>query len=90
MAHPVRSTAITREGQWDVARCLEVEVASRGESLDQALDNLREALELYYEGVDLTELPVTPILAAATVELPQRRVHAHQFFWNSKEKRDVR
>ena len=72
MTHPVRLTAaITREGQWYVARCLEVEVASQGESLDQALDNLREALELYFEDVDLTELPVTPILAPVTVELPQ-------------------
>ena len=72
MTHPVRFTAaITREGQWYVARCLEVEVASQGESLDQALDNLREALELYFEDVDLTELPVTPILAPVTVELPR-------------------
>jgi predicted RNase H-like HicB family nuclease len=72
MTHPVRFTAaITHEGQWYVARCLEVGVTSQGESLDQALDNLREALELYFEDVDLTELPVTPILAPVTVELPQ-------------------
>ena len=71
MTHPVRFTAaITREGQWYVARRLEVEVTSQGESLDQALDNLREALELYFEDVDLTELPVTPILVPMTVELP--------------------
>ena len=50
MTHPVRFTAaITREGQWYVARCLEVEVSSQGESLDQAIDSLREALELYFE-----------------------------------------
>ncbi len=72
MTHPVRFTAaITREGQWYVARCLEVEVSSQGESLDQALDNLREALKLYVEDADLTELPVTPILAPVTVELPR-------------------
>ena len=72
MAQAVRFTAaITVEGQWDVARCLEVEVASQGESLDQALDKLREALDLYYEDADLTGLPVTPILAPVTVELPQ-------------------
>ena len=72
MTHPVRFTAaITREGQWYVARRLEVEVTSQGESLDQALDNLREALKLYVEDADLTELPVTPILAPVTVELPR-------------------
>ncbi len=67
MTHPVRfRAAITREGQWYVARCLEVDVASQGESLDQALDNLREAFELYFEDMDLTA-----ILAPVTVELPQ-------------------
>ena len=30
---------------WYVARCLEVEVASQGATVDQALANLREALE---------------------------------------------
>ena len=49
---------------------LEVEVASQGKPLDQALDNLREALELYFEDVDLMELAGTPILAPVTVELP--------------------
>ena len=36
--HPVRLTAaITHEGPWYVARCLEVDVTSEGPSLDQAL-----------------------------------------------------
>jgi predicted RNase H-like HicB family nuclease len=32
-----------------VARCLDVEVASDGTSEQEAVDNLREALELYFE-----------------------------------------
>ncbi|PSR19952.1 MAG: type II toxin-antitoxin system HicB family antitoxin [Sulfobacillus thermosulfidooxidans] len=72
MTHPVRLTAaITHEGPWVVARCLEVDVTSQGSSLDQALDNLREALALYFEDMDLTERPATPILAPITIELPQ-------------------
>ena len=72
MTYPVRITAaITREERWYVARCLEVEVTSQGESLDQALDNLREAWELYFEDAEPTELPVTPILAPVAVELHQ-------------------
>ncbi|AEJ41801.1 protein of unknown function UPF0150 [Sulfobacillus acidophilus TPY] len=72
MGYPVRFTAaITHEGPWYVARCLEVDIASQGESLEQALDNLREALELYFEDKPLTELPMTPILAPVTIELPQ-------------------
>lgn len=43
------TVAITHEGEWYIARCLEVEVTSQGESLDDALVNLREALELYFE-----------------------------------------
>lgn len=45
-----RFTAIiTREGDWYVAQCLEVDVASQGESEQEAIENLREALELHFE-----------------------------------------
>ena len=40
---------VWREGDWYVAQALEVEVASQGRSQEQALSNLREALELYFE-----------------------------------------
>ncbi|MEJ2866391.1 type II toxin-antitoxin system HicB family antitoxin [Actinomycetospora sp. OC33-EN08] len=43
------TAAVTRDGHWYVARRLEVEVASQGTSVDEALANLREALELYFE-----------------------------------------
>jgi predicted RNase H-like HicB family nuclease len=43
------TAAITHEGDWFVARCLEVEVTSQGESVDGALENLKEALALYFE-----------------------------------------
>lgn len=43
------TAAVTHEAPFYVARCLDVEVTSQGESLDEALANLREALELYFE-----------------------------------------
>jgi predicted RNase H-like HicB family nuclease len=43
------TAAVSKDGDWYVARCLEVEVASQGETVDDALANLREALELYFE-----------------------------------------
>ena len=43
------TTAITREKDMYVARCLEVEVASHGASVEEALSSLEEALELYFE-----------------------------------------
>jgi predicted RNase H-like HicB family nuclease len=43
------TAAVSKDGEWYVARCLEVEVASQGETVDEALANLREALELFFE-----------------------------------------
>jgi predicted RNase H-like HicB family nuclease len=43
------TASITREGDWYIAHCLEVDVASQGETADAALANLREAIELHFE-----------------------------------------
>ena len=43
------TAAVTREGDWYVARCLEVEVTSQGRTVEEALSNLKEALQLYFE-----------------------------------------
>ena len=47
------TAAVTHEPPWYVARCLDVEVTSQGETVDEALENLREALELYFEDAPL-------------------------------------
>ena len=44
------TTLIEREGDGFVSLCPEVDVASQGDSEDSAVANLREALELYFEG----------------------------------------
>ena len=61
------TAAVTHEGDWQVARCLEVEVASQGHTVEEALANLREALELYFEGETFPDALEPPIIA--TVEL---------------------
>ena len=38
-----------REGELHIAQALDVDVASQGESREDALANLREALELHFE-----------------------------------------
>jgi len=43
------SASVWQETDWYVAQCLEVEVASQGETEEEALENLREAIELYFE-----------------------------------------
>ena len=46
-----------QEGKYYVARCLNIEVSSFGESVDEAIKNLKEAVELYLEGENI-ELPI--------------------------------
>ena len=43
------SASLWREGDWFVAQCLEVDVASQGRTEEQALANLEEALALHFE-----------------------------------------
>jgi hypothetical protein len=40
-----------------LVQCLEVDVASQGENEEEALANLREALELYFEPPTPTDAP---------------------------------
>ena len=61
------TAAITHEAPWYVARCLEVEVASQGETVEAALDNLREALELYFEDAPVPDLAEPPIIASVDI-----------------------
>ncbi len=51
------TASITLEDKWFVAQCLEVDVASQGKSEDEAINNLREALELYFEDPRPTIMP---------------------------------
>ena len=45
---------LKREEDWVVATCLENGVASQGKTIDEATENLKEAITLYYE--DETEI----------------------------------
>ena len=56
MKRPFAAT-VWREGKWYVSQCLELDVASQGDTVEQARDNLREALELYFEPPTATVLP---------------------------------
>ena len=58
---------VWQEGEWHVAQAIEVDVASQGEPVEDALANLREALELYYTP-PTTATP--PQLHRIEVEIP--------------------
>ncbi len=61
------TAAITHEPPWYVARCLEVEVTSQGHSIEEAIEQLRDALELYFEDEPLPESTEPPIIASVTL-----------------------
>lgn len=42
------TASIWQEDGWFVAQCVEVDVASQGKTEDEALENLRDALELHF------------------------------------------
>jgi predicted RNase H-like HicB family nuclease len=63
------TAVITQEGEWYVARCLDVEVASQGTSVEDAMANLREALELYFEDQPAPADPPRPIVAPIDIHL---------------------
>ena len=46
---------LEREGDGFVALCPELDVASQGDTLEQAKANLREAVELFFESADESE-----------------------------------
>ncbi len=56
------TVAVTHEVPWYIARCLDINVVSQGETVDEALANLEEALGLYFEGEDLPDSLEPPII----------------------------
>jgi predicted RNase H-like HicB family nuclease len=56
------SATVWREGTWYVSQCLEVDVASQGETEAEALANLKEAIELHFEPPQATRLPQVRII----------------------------
>jgi predicted RNase H-like HicB family nuclease len=54
------------EGDWIIAQCAEVDVASHGSTEQEAIEKLQEALELYFEPPTAT---IKPRLASIEVDL---------------------
>ena len=47
---------IEREGDGYVALCPEVDIASQGETVDEARRNLKEALDLFFQTASYSEI----------------------------------
>ena len=67
MKRPFAAT-VWREGNSFVSQCLAVDVASQGETEEEAFENLREVLDLYYEPPCATRPPAIRIIEAEVGE----------------------
>ena len=64
------TAALHQEEDWYIAQCLEVDVASQGHTIEEALANLAEAVELYLEEVDDPAGHVTATPLVTSFQLP--------------------
>lgn len=44
---------VYKEGDYYISKCLNIELSSFGSSIDEAIVNLTEALNIYFEGAAL-------------------------------------
>ena len=51
------TASVWQEGEWYIAQFIQVDVASQGATEEEALDNLRDALELHFTAPVATVLP---------------------------------
>ena len=56
MKHIQLTAIIEREGDGYVGLCPEVDTASQGDSIESARKNLQEAVELFFETADRSEI----------------------------------
>ncbi len=43
-----------------VAECIDLPIVTQGKTLDEVVENIREAISLHLEGEDLEELEISP------------------------------
>jgi predicted RNase H-like HicB family nuclease len=80
------TAVINREGDGFVALCPELDIASQGDTIEEARDNLRVALELFFEcaspaeieerlggEVFVTQIEITPPARPAAASAPAAR-----------------
>lgn len=64
-------SVVWKEGKYYVSQCLDVDVSSFGQTKKEALENLEEALELYFEDMPVpTKSEINkPVLASIQLQL---------------------
>ena len=65
------SSVVWKENDKYVSWCPDLDIASQGKTIEEALNNLKEAIELYFEDED-AQIPTEtsqPILTTVSVEI---------------------
>ncbi|AAM06790.1 type II toxin-antitoxin system HicB family antitoxin [Methanosarcina acetivorans] len=62
------SAVVQKEGKWYVSWCPELDIASQGETIEEAIENLKEAIELYLEDEN-SQIPAAGQFFTTTVEV---------------------
>jgi predicted RNase H-like HicB family nuclease len=73
MAEPTMlhlTAAVSREGDWYVARCLEIEATSQGQTVEEAIANLRDVVEVYLEEEPAPSASSPPLVTSFDVRVP--------------------
>lgn len=63
------TVVVQKEDNWYVAKCLENSVASQGKTIEESIENLREALELFYEDATPEDVNVPTFITTMEVAL---------------------
>ncbi|MEO8637613.1 MAG: type II toxin-antitoxin system HicB family antitoxin [Candidatus Taylorbacteria bacterium] len=56
---------VWKEGKFYVAQCLNVDISSFGKTRKEALANIKEAIELYFEDIKTPSIPEVTSLSLA-------------------------
>ena len=65
-----RMVTISKEDEWYVACDIQTKVASQGKTPEEAIDNLKEALSLYFEDEDIDSIDnVIPMVTTIEVTI---------------------
>ncbi len=70
------SAVVQKEGKWYVSWCPDLDIASQGETIEEAIGNLKEAIELYLEDED-AQIPVAGQVFTTTVEVSSHVKTSH-------------
>lgn len=72
-APKVFTAAVHQQEDRYIARCLEVDVASQGQTINEAVHNLAEAVELYLDEVSEPQQHITATPLVISFEIPGER-----------------